>query len=89
MSDCSSVRCSSHDVKQACRQNQSIECVVTKYVEIGDKETSHSSTGTSKVFRTRFIYNSHVQPANIEAALACRLKRDSNTKKVLVKSQMF
>ena len=50
---------------------------------------SHSITGTNKVFRTRYIYNSHVQPANVEAALACRHKRDSNTKKVLVKSKNF
>ena len=92
MSDCSSNRCSSHNVRQKCRQNQVIEnCVASEGVETVNKQTSNSSAGTNKVFKTRFVYNSQVHPTNIEAALACNVKRNCKTggKKVLVESKIF
>ena len=51
----------------------------------------NSSAGTTKKFRTRFIYSTDVQPAEIEAAMAFRLKKTmgKNSKEVKIKSKTF
>ena len=62
----------------------------SKNVEVSHEQTSHFSTATNNFFRTRCIYNSYVQPAQVEAALARRLvKTDNSTKKMVVKSKVF
>ena len=67
--DCSSIRCSSRSNVQKITKSQ--------FASEGVKHKSRPnySAGTTKKFRTRFVYSADVQPAEIEVAMAFRLKK--------------
>ena len=56
-----------------------------------NKEVLNSSVGTMQTFTTKFIYNSAVKPAQVDAALACNFKRKKKklNEKVALETWVF
>ena len=74
------------------KQSHQVESHVKKgCIKHVDNEVVSSGDGAIKTFRTRFFYNSAVQPAKIDAALDSAFRRNNTKshKKLVIEPRMF